>query len=166
MIEQIKEALDKAEIGPWSTVKFIDGKTFEVWQSINNTGICRLVVQPNAEANAHLIANAPMWLNQLVEANERLQWEVEAKDRLIAELTEDRNILQESYDDAEMRAADAIVERNDIQVKNDQLRDDITEAISIWECMQMDDDPANTIEKVIGQLREALSTSETTKGGS
>lgn len=39
-----------------------------------------------------------------------------------------------------------------------RLRDDITEAISIWECMQMDDDPADTVERVIRKLREALSS--------
>lgn len=43
-----------------------------------------------------------------------------------------------------------------------QLRDDITEAISIWEWMQMDDDPVDTMERVIRKLREALSTTSET----
>ncbi|WP_373232123.1 DUF3850 domain-containing protein [Cohnella sp.] len=44
------------------------------------------------------------------------------------------------------------------QCEATRLRDDITEAISIWEYMQMDDDPENTIGRVINKLREALSS--------
>lgn len=48
----------------------------EVWQSIDNTKIATVASNQDADANLHLIANAPDWLNYLIGEVERLQKEI------------------------------------------------------------------------------------------
>jgi hypothetical protein len=93
--KEIREALEKAEIAPWAIVKFIDGKTFEVWQSIDNTGVCRLITNENAEANAYLIANAPTWLRQLLDELTRKEDENQSLTRKVETLTKEKETLIE-----------------------------------------------------------------------
>jgi hypothetical protein len=71
-ISEIKKALENATPGPW-----LSGKT--VYAEQNNIDVCAFYFDDwcgdsedfeNAEANAHLIANAPVWLAELIKANE------------------------------------------------------------------------------------------------
>lgn len=88
-IQIVRGALEKAEVGPWANVASMNGE-IEVWQSIDNTGICRLVGSPEmAASNAHLIANSPAWLQQSIEIIEQdLTTQIADKDREIEELKE------------------------------------------------------------------------------
>lgn len=43
-----------------------------------------------------------------------------------------------------------------LKEENKRLHDNISEAISIWECMDMEDDSIDTIERVIEKLKQAL----------
>lgn len=70
-IAEIREALEKATPGPWAMIEPID----EVWQSIDNTKIATVASNQDADANLHLIANAPEWLGFLLDELERLERE-------------------------------------------------------------------------------------------
>jgi hypothetical protein len=70
MIEQIKQALEKATPGPWviSPDKCINGL-------IDIHARYGLTAQTDHMDNAHLIANTPTWLRYLIGEVERLQYE-------------------------------------------------------------------------------------------
>lgn len=70
-IAEIRKALDAATPGPWAMIEPID----EVWQSIDNTKIATVASNQDADANLHLIANAPEWLQFLLDELERLEQE-------------------------------------------------------------------------------------------
>lgn len=72
LTEQIKQALEASEIGPWALLEFSNAQ-MEVWQSIDNSGICKIYGDDDtAKANATLIANAPTWLSQLLQEREQM----------------------------------------------------------------------------------------------
>jgi len=70
-LDEIKKALQAATPGPWAMIEPID----EVWQSIDNTKIATVASNQDADANLHLIANAPEWLRFLLDELERLERE-------------------------------------------------------------------------------------------
>ena len=97
-LTKIRESLEKAEVGPWSMVRFINGRTFEVWQSVDNTGIARIIGSENAEANAHLIANAPEWLKYLLDQNKSLQQRVNTLTEALEFYADKHNYIEDQVD--------------------------------------------------------------------
>jgi DNA repair ATPase RecN len=86
-LDEIKKALQAATPGPWE---------YEMWEGCADvyptTGrhvpICQLWTKTeepmeNAENNAHLIANAPEWLQWAVQEIERLREENEGRKKII-----------------------------------------------------------------------------------
>lgn len=76
--QQIKEALSKATPGPWKYQKGFYGNRHLVYEVETDNLICAAKTHARTEDNMQLIANAPTWLQQLLDENEQLRTENEA----------------------------------------------------------------------------------------
>ncbi|WP_042165566.1 hypothetical protein [Paenibacillus gorillae] len=79
-IEQIKEALKNAEIGPWAKITNTATGKMEIWQSIDNGSIAEIHgTDEVAAANAYLIVNTPTWMAFLLGKLETANKIIDAK---------------------------------------------------------------------------------------
>lgn len=99
MINQIKEALEKAEDGPWYVEKN------EVWTTREDhegykIQICKAVPCTMAQKNLHLIANTPTYLRYLLDELEKADTEIAKYHKLHDDGYNEIRILTEQYEKA------------------------------------------------------------------
>jgi len=123
--QQIKEALEKATPGPWNSIGDAVRKDYSA-----NGWVCQMfqtfygqsTTFENDENNAHLIANAPTWLRQLLDENERLSesehskayW---AREGLIKHLQDELEKVQNELLESERDNDELRDERDDLHAK-------------------------------------------------
>ncbi|KKC49572.1 hypothetical protein VE23_25100 [Paenibacillus sp. D9] len=152
-LDEIQKSLDAATPGPWEA-KEKEVHTAKEDMEGYKTQVCKFTPSRIAASNIHLIANAPTWLRSLLAEVQRLN--LKLKDAataivqqidLAGELGQDRDRLQaevqrqqgeierlKNYPESvRLHFTEACNERDRLQAENDQLRQQLGEAIEALE---------------------------------
>lgn len=112
-IQYIKKSLLLATPAPWIYQQGCYGRKSIVHQEYNDDMVCSIA--ENLDGDGHLIANAPTWLNQLLEA-------LEEKEKKLKQTEEESRGYRIAMREEIEISAQVVCEREELIIQNETLQ--------------------------------------------